>query len=160
KWDFDKTVEKQGAALNDDQKKAMIDYLKGMLGEGANIWFGTDGKSVLLVTAKDWAEAQSQVDGYVKGTTPLSQSQPFKDTANHRPADASVMMLVDVPQYSEALVKLIVGMLQQSGLPIPIPPGIEKPAIKGKTSYLGISVTLEANRGGIDTWIAAASVND
>jgi hypothetical protein len=160
KWDLDKTVEKQGAVLSDDQKKAMGEYLKGMLGEGADIWFGTNGKAVLLVTAKDWAAAQALVDGYVKGTTPLGQSQPFKDAAKHLPSEASVLALVDVPQYSEVVVKAVVGMLQQSGLPIPIPPGFEKPAVKGKTSYLGLGATLGPGRGGFDVWVAAVSVND
>jgi hypothetical protein len=160
KWDLDKTVEKQGAALGEDQKKAMIEYMKSLLGDGADIWFGTDGKAVLLVTAKDWAQAQSLVDNYVKGTTALGQSVSFKDATKHLPPDASVMMLIDVPQYSEVVVKAVVGLLQSSGLPFPIPPGIEKPAMKGKTSYLGLGVTLEPGRGGFDLWVAAASVND
>jgi hypothetical protein len=160
KWDLEKTVDKQGAALNEDQKKVMIEYMKGMLGEGADIWLGTDGKTVLQVTAKDWSEARALVDGYVKGSTPLGQSQPFKDAAKHLPSEASVLMLVDVPQYSEVLVKVVVGILQQSGLPIPIPPGFEKPAVKGKTTYLGVGVSLEPGRAGFDVWIGASNVHE
>jgi hypothetical protein len=160
KFDLEKTVERQGAALNDDQKKAMAEYLKAALGEGANIWFGTDGKTVLQVTGKDWPEAQAKVDRYLKGDGALGQSQAFKDAAKQLPPDASALMLLDVPQYSEVLVKMVVNMLQQSGLPVPIPPGIEKPAVKGNTSYLGMSVTLEPGRAGLDVWLATTSVHD
>ena len=51
-------------------------------------------------------------------------------------------------------------MLQAPGLPIPIPPGFEKPAVKGKTSYLGVGLNLESGRGSFDLWLSATSVND
>lgn len=71
-----------------------------------------------------------------------------------------MVMLVDVPQMTEVMVKAVVTVLQASGLPIPIPPGIEKPAVKAKTSFLGLGLTLASGRGGFDLWLSATSIND
>ena len=161
KWDLEKTVEKQGgAAMTDDQKKAMVEYMRSLLGEGSDVWFGTDGKAVVQLTAKDWESALDLLDRYQKGEHTIGSSQAYKDTVKQLAAENSLVMLVDVPQMAEVMVKAGVTMLQQSGLPIPIPPGFEKPAVKSKTSYLGIGMTLESGRGSFDMWLSATSVND
>jgi hypothetical protein len=160
KWDLDKMFEKLGAALNEGQKKAMAEYMKAMLGEGMDLWFGTDGKTVLTVIARDWPAARALVDRYLKGEGTVGQTQPFQDAAKHLPANASLLMLINVPQYAEMIVKAVVSILRQSDLPIPIPEGFEKPAVKGQPSYLGIGLTLEPGRGGFDVWVAATSAHD
>jgi hypothetical protein len=160
KWDLEKTVEKQGAALSDDQKKAMIEYMKSMLGEGSDVWLGTDGKTVVQVTAKDWEEARDLLDRYQKGENTVGSSPAYKDAVKHLPAENSMVLLADVPQVTEMMVKSVVTMLQGSGLPIPIPPGFEKPSVKPKTSYVGVAFTLESGRGSLDLWLSATSIND
>ncbi len=160
KWDIEKTVEKQGAALNDEGKKAMAEYMKTLLGEGADVWFGTDGKTVVQVIAKDWSAAKALLDRYQKGEDSIGASQPYKDAVKHLSANNSIVALMDVPQYTEVMVKSIVTMLQGQGLPIPIPPGFEKPAVKGKTSYLGVGITLESGRASLDLWLSVVSIND
>jgi hypothetical protein len=160
KWDLEKTVEKQGAALGDDQKKAMIENMKSLLGEGSNFWIGTDGKTVVQVTAKDWDEARALLDRLQKGEQTLGSSQAFKDTVKHLPAENSMLLLADVPQATEMIVKSVVTALQGFGLGNQIPPGIEKPSIKPKTSYVGLAVTLESGRGSLDVWLSATSIND
>jgi hypothetical protein len=160
KWDLDKMLEKQGAALNDAQKQMMTEYFKAMLGEGMDLWFGTDGKTVLQVMAKDWPAARALVDRYQKGTDTLGEAQPFKDAAKHLPAEGSMLMLMDVPKYAEIIAKVGVGIVKQSGLPLQLPPDFEKPAVKGQTSYLGMGLTLGPGRGGFDLWLSATSVHD
>jgi hypothetical protein len=160
KWDLEKTVEKQGAAMTDEQKKAMIEYMRSLVGEGADLWFGTDGKAVVQLTAKDWDEARALLDRYQKGESTVGSETAYKDTVKHLPAENSLLVLADVPQTAEVMVKAVVTMLQGSGLPIPIPPGFEKPAIKAKTSFLGVGFTLEPGRGSLDLWLSAQSVND
>jgi hypothetical protein len=162
KWDLEKTIEKQAAAagMNDDQKKAMVEYMKSIVGEGTDVWFGTDGKTMMQVTAKDWESARDLLDRYQKGEQTLGSSQAYKDTIKNLTAENSMVMLVDVPQMTEVMVKAVVTVLQASGLPIPIPPGIEKPAVKAKTSFLGLGLTLASGRGSFDLWLSATSIND
>jgi hypothetical protein len=160
KWDLEKTVEKQGAAMTDEQKKAMVEYMRSIVGEGSDVWFGTDGKTVVQVTAGDWEAARELLDRYQKSQHTVGSEQAYKDTVKHMPAENSLLVLADVPQTAEVMVKAVVTMLQGSGLPIPIPPGFEKPAIKAKTSFLGVAATLEPGRGSLDLWLSAQSVND
>jgi hypothetical protein len=161
KWDLEKTIEKQGGAAlaNDEQKKAMVELMRSLLGEGSNIWFGTDGKTMVQVTAKDWDAARKYLDRYQKGDGTVGQSQAFKDTVKHLPADASMIALMDVPQYSEVFVKGVVLGLQSSGL-VPVPPGSDKPAIKAKTTYMGVGMRMDSGRARFDMWLSAQSVND
>jgi hypothetical protein len=160
KWDLEKTVEKQSAALNEDQKKALMEYMKATLGEGSNMWLGTDGKVVVQVTAKDWDEARLLLDRYVKGEQAVGSTQAYKDAVKQLPAENSMLMLADVPQVAEGVVKAISGMLRSSGLPLNIPPGFETPDIKAKTSFAGLAVTLEPGRASVDVWLPATSIND
>jgi hypothetical protein len=161
KWDLEKTVEKQAAALNDDQKKALVESLKGLIGEGSDVWIGTDGKTVLQVTAKDWSAAKALIDSYQKGDGSLGKSQAYKDTVKHLPPNSSVTALIDVPQGAETGAKFVVGLMQGMGLGGQLPPGFDgKPAAKAKTSYLGIGVAMESGRGSLDLWVPAVSVND
>jgi hypothetical protein len=160
KFDIEKTVDKQGAAMTDEQKKAMVEYMKTLLGEGSNLWFGTDGKVMVQVVAKDWPAAQKLLDSHQKGEDTVGQSQAYKDALKHLPGHNSLVALADVPQYSEVMVKSFAAMLQATPFPFPIPPGIDKPAVKPKTTYLGVGFTLESGRGSFDLWLSAASVND
>ncbi len=160
KWDLEKTVEKQGAAMTAEQKKAMIEYMRSMLGDGTDLWFGTDGKVVVQITAKGWDEARDLLDRYQKGERTVGSTEAYKDAVKHLPAENSILMLADVPQLTETMVKSVVTMLQGSGLPIPIPPGFEKPSVNPKTSFGGLAITLESGRGGLDVWLSATSIND
>jgi len=163
RWDLEKTVATRGGgALGDDQKKAMVEYLKSQMGERTDLWFGTDGKTVLQVTAPDWDSARRLVDQYVKNEGTVGETQAFKDAVKYLPADNSMLTLLDVPQYTEFAVKAAMGTISQFGgaLPIPIPPGFEKPAVKGKTSYGALGITLESGRAGLDAWLSAASVHE
>src|SRR5262249_11149150 len=148
------------AALPDEQKKGMIEYMKTLLGEGAELWFGSDGQSMVQVIAKDWPAARTLLERYQKGEDAVGASQPYKDAIKQLPASGSMVILADVPQYAEVMVKSVVSMLQGFPIPIPIPPGFEKPAVKPKTTFLGAGMTLESGRGSFDVWLSAASVND
>ena len=159
KWDLEKTVEKQGAAMSDDQKKAMVEYMKSMLGEGSDVWFGTDGKTVVQVTAKDWDEAQNLLDRYQKGEdsrrlvagvqghgqAPARREQPVvagRRAASHR----------DDGQ---------VGGDDAAGVgpADPDPARLREAVGQAKTSYVGLAITLES-AAAASTWLPATSIND
>ena len=50
-----------------------------LLGEGARYWFGSDGKTFVQVTAKDWASAQKLLDGYLEGKSTIGGQPTFRD---------------------------------------------------------------------------------
>lgn len=160
KWDLEATVARLlPGEVGPQPKKMLIEQIKYYVGEGANLWFGTDGKVVVLVNASDWPTARALVDGYQKKNGMLAESQPFRDVAKHLPMNASSWMLLDVPRYSEAYVKQLAISSAGAG-PSGLPPGFEKPAVKAQTTYLGLAANLEPGRAAFDLWFAAASAHD
>jgi hypothetical protein len=157
-WDLEKMVEKQDAAgqLNEQQKKALLEYQKSMLGEGTNIWFGTDGKTYLQVTAKDWKTAQALIDAYLQAKSKVGDQDAFKEARQHLPPDVTMLSMIDLPLYSQAIVEGIKPLLQSGGLPVAIP----APAGKAKTTYLGLDAVLEPERGSIGLWLPGTAVNE
>jgi hypothetical protein len=157
-WDLEKMVEQQNAAgqFNEQQKKALLDYQKSMLGEGTNIWFGTDGKSYLQVTAKDWKTAQALIDAYLQAKSKVGDVDAYKDARQQLPPDVTILTMVDLPLYTQAIVEGIKPLLQAGGLPIAIP----APAGKAKTTYLGLDIVLQPERGSFDVWVPGSAVNE
>jgi hypothetical protein len=161
KWDLEKTVDRQAAAaaLPADAKAAMVEYMRSFLGDGQEVWFGTDGKAVLQVTAKDWAAAKALIDRYRKGDPALADEAGFKEALKQLPADASFVGLIDVPRTAEAVVPPFLNMMQALGATVPVPAGFGKPAVKGKAGFWGVAVTLAPERGSFDLWVSANSVD-
>ena len=70
RFDFDKAV----SELPDEAKESSRDSLRrAMGGDTLNLWFGTDGKVLLQLTAKDWAEARALGEAYLAGTPSLEK---------------------------------------------------------------------------------------
>ena len=157
-WDLEKMVEQQDAAgrLNEQQKKALLEYQKSMLGEGTNVWFGTDGKTYLQVVGKDWKTAQALIDAYLQAKSKVGEQDAFKDSRQQLPPDVTFLSMVDVPLYAQAIVEGIRPLLQSGGLPVNIP----APAGKASTAYLGLDVVLQPQRGSFDLWLPGTAVNE
>ena len=124
-WDVEKM------AAGGDASKAKLAALKKLLGDGLNLWFGTDGKTFVQVTAPDWDAAQKQLDGYQKGDDPIGADKQFAAVRKALPAEATVVMVIDAGRFSERI-----GGLMQPPLQTP-------DALKGKPVYIGVAATLE-----------------
>jgi hypothetical protein len=149
-WDLDKMMEKAPGG------KEMVEAMKKLLGEGANSWFGTDGKVYVQITAKDWDSAKRQLDEYLDGSNSAGQHKPFQETWKQLPSQTTVVGLIDLPQYVQIIAEFVGPAFKAQGLPVNIP---HLKASKGKT-YLGIAVILEPTRGSLELWIPGTTANE
>jgi hypothetical protein len=156
-WDLDKMAEQAAAGrpLGEDAKKQVIEGLKGMLGEKLTIWFGTDGKVVLQVSAGDWATASKLLEQFKAGKHTAASAAPFRDARKEMPRETTLLGLVDIVQYAGPMMDMIKPMIG-----FPLPPGYPAPAEKGATGFLGLAVTLEPRAGGLDLFISADAVRE
>jgi hypothetical protein len=158
-WDIDKMVEGAGPAANTEEgKKAMTAMMKSMLGEGVTVWFGSDGKNMVKVMAPDWSTAKAILDSYFDKKATIGDSEAFKETRKHLPAEATLLYLVDVPQYAVLIGQAMEPMF--ASMQLPIPPGAFRPAVKGKTCYIGLAVTLQPLQGSFDFWLPGKAANE
>jgi hypothetical protein len=149
-WDLEKMMEKSPGG------KQMAEAMKKLMGEGANSWFGSDGKIYVQVTAKNWESARRQLDEYLDGTNAISQNKAFQETWKQLPAETTVVGLMDLPQYVAVIADFVGPALQGQGLPFNIP---QLKASKGKT-YLGLALVLEPTRGSVEIWFPGTAANE
>jgi len=154
-WDFEKMAEpvaQQGEAA----KKQYIESMKKLLGDKMTFWFGTDGQTVVQVVATDWPAAQKLLDQYSKGAKTVGESKAFRDARKEMPARTSFLGLIDAVQMFGTILDIARPMLPVAGLP----PGWPNMPAKPTASYVGISVTLQPQRGGLDLFITAAAAKE
>src|SRR5262249_13305458 len=153
-WDFEKMMEQLGEApgLPDEFKKKMPGIMKKWLGTDVNVWFGTDGKSVVHVVAKTFKEAQVLLDQFTQGKKPIAEQQAYKEARKELPKESTVLVLMDSPAYAKMGFDVVGAIMP---LPIPLPP-------PGKTNatYLGVAVTAKPERGSFDLWIPGATAQE
>jgi hypothetical protein len=153
-WDFEKMAEPI-AQKGEEAKKQFIEGMKGLLGEKMTIWFGTDGKSVVQVTAPDWEAARKILDEYLNGVNMAGDVPAFRDVRKEMPAETSLLALIDAVQSLGAVVEGLKPMLAGFAPPNwPVMPG------KGAPSYVGVAVTLQPQRGGFDFFLSAAAAQE
>ena len=153
-YDFDKIV----AALPEEARaaqKAMLEKVSG--GPKQTIWFGTDGKAVITVTATDADTAKALLEAYTSGKSVLDGDKAYAATRKNLPAQTSYLTLLETGRIVEMMGDTLksIGNIQPGALPIQIP---ELKAPKGETSYIGIALTLKPKHGTIDVFVPAAAV--
>jgi hypothetical protein len=157
-WDYDKTMENQaGKQIPEEMRKQLAESMKKLMGDGAKIWFGTDGKSYVQITAKDWEAAQEYLNQYLDGKTAIKNQKAYQETRKKLPSEATLISLLDALPYCQAMGNYVLSTLKALPLPINIPVQA-LPAVKGNPAYLGMAVTLESGYGGLDFWLPASAV--
>ena len=154
-WDFEKMAEpiaQQGEGV----KKQYIEAMKKILHDKMTLWFGTDGKSVVQVCAADWQAAQKLLEQYSKGTGTVGDVKAFRDVRKEMPARTSLLGLIDAVHMFGTMVEAFRPMIPAGQLP----PGWPIMPPKGTTSFVGMSVTLQPQRGGFDFFISAAAAKE
>jgi hypothetical protein len=145
-----------GAELPEEAKKQLVKGMESLIGEKMHYWFGSDGKVVLTVIAKDWAAAEKLLEEYHKGGKAVGTVAAFRDVRKELPAEATLLGLMDAVQYGSAIVEMIKPMV---GGFVPLPPNF--PAKPSKdASYFGGAVTLSGERGSLDVFISAPAVHE
>jgi hypothetical protein len=154
-WDLDKMMSAAGAQLPEAFRKQMVEGMKQLMGEEINSWLGTDGKVVIQVTANDWESAKKTLDQYYKDTGTVGEEKGFAAVRKQLPEQASVVVMMDVVQYTGDIIDFLGPVLQSSGasLPAKFPK-----AVKDKPGFLGVAITMESNRGGYDVAVPADTV--
>jgi hypothetical protein len=158
-WDFDKMLNRPGAAATPPAvAKQVRASMEKMMGTSMTIWFGTDGKQFVQVFGPDWDMAKKELDAFLDKKSPIGDQAAYRDSRKQLPADTSMFVLVDLPQYAVVIGDMIQSIVGATGAPIP--PGAFTPAAKGKTSFGGFAVTLQPQRADFDGWLPATAVNE
>jgi hypothetical protein len=155
-WDLEKMAAQSsgGAPLPEETRKQLADAMKKVMGEESRVWFGSNGKTYLQVTARDWEAAKKVIDSRGKGG--VAATKAFQKARKEMPAEATVLALVDVVRYLGAVSEVIKPLL---GGVLPLPPGV--PAVeKAQPSYVGASATLQRRGGSFDAVITASAVQE
>ena len=151
-FDFEATV----AALPEMVRETTMAALKRVANEKTTLWLGTDGKSVVTVTAKDWAAAAALLDDQLGGKATVGGEAGFKLTRKNLPATANLISLAETSQ-------MIVGLAEQMkavGDNIPGFPAIGgvKP-VKGEATYIGFAVVMKGDTATIDGFLPGTALN-
>ncbi len=152
-WDFDKLAEPAAAKGGEDAKKQLIEFFKGFLGEKMNVWFGTDGKTAVQLVAPDWETASKLLDQYTKG----GSSAMVKALRKEMPARTSFLAMFDGIQMLKLFLDFTKPLLPPG---LPLPPDWPNMSAKGALAYIGLAVTLQPNRGGLDLFLTADAVGE
>jgi len=155
-WDFDKMAEQVAAKGGEDAQKQFVEAMKGVMGEKLTVWFGTDGKSVVQVSAADWASARKLLDEFTKGGKTAGDAKAFQDARKEMPARTSLLGLFDTVQLGGMITDVMKPFMGNA----PVPPNWPNKPAKGTVAYVGMSVTLQPQRGSLDTFITAAAAQE
>jgi hypothetical protein len=155
-WDFDKMLE-QAQGVPEAMKEKMIAGMKKMMGNGLNIWFGSNGKVYVQVSAPDWESAKKLLDAYLDSTNTVGNQKAFQDVRKNLPAQASALILIDLPPFAQTIFSFVQEMLPAGT----VPPNVPAPAApQGKHSYLGVAVVLQEGSGSLDLFVPVSAVQD
>jgi hypothetical protein len=155
-WDFDKMAEQIAAKGGEDAKKQFTETMKSVMGEKLTVWFGTDGKSVVQVSAADWASAKKLLDEFTKGGKTAGDARAYQDARKEMPARTSFLGLFDTVQLTSMITDVMKPFMGNA----PVPPNWPNKPAKGTAAYVGLSVTLQPQRGSLDTFITAAAARE
>jgi hypothetical protein len=141
----------------------MKTQLERMVGEEMKMWFGTDGKTYVAATAKDWKSAKAMIEEYTQGKQPLAKDDAFRLVRRNLPADATGMFLFDTGRCVYEIVEFARDMLQGIGGLIPggapgamAIPVLPKPT--GGAAYTGIALSLRPEVAKVDIFVPTTAV--
>jgi hypothetical protein len=141
-WD----LEKLGGGLP-GAPAGLGETMKKMMGEGMSMWFGTDGKTYVQASGKDWKEAKHYLDAYLDGKGTLEKDAGYAAVRKHLPQRSTMLVLVNLPRYIGVIAQMFVAQA-------------DAPSLKGKPSYLGMAITLQPELGSFDLWIPGSAVSE
>ena len=156
-FDLDKLVPEKagGKETPEGMRKAQIEMMRKIMGEGMTAWLGTDGKELVQVTAKDWDAAEKLLDQYYKGENTAGDDKAFVTARKELPARATVVELIDAMQYAGLILEFVKPLMESSGAKLPVT--LPEP-VKGQPGYIGFAAALEGDRAGLDFVVTAEAV--
>lgn len=150
-FDFEATVKD----LPDGAKETTLAQLKRTLSEQTTVWVGTDGKAVVQVIAKDWAAATAALDGYLDNKKSVGAVDGFKQARRQLPADATLLMMVNVGEVATMLLDTFRAM----GDAMSNLPAIKKlKPLTGPPAFIGLAVALAGDTATADVFVPGAAI--
>ena len=151
KFDFEATVKD----LPEAAREAALAQIKRTVGEKMTVWIGTDGKSVVQVSAKDWDAASSAGPVPRRPRKPLGATAGYKLTRKNLPPDASLLMMFETGQ----TLTMILDMLRGLEGVIPDVPKIGKvKPLKGDPTFVGAAITLKGDTATANLFVPAPAI--
>jgi hypothetical protein len=158
-YDFDKLLPAStgGKEIPEALHKQQVEMLHKMMGEAMTAWVGADkeAKTVVQVSAKDWAVAEKLLDQYYKGENTVGGDKAFLTARKELPAKATVVEMIDMVQYVGLILDYVKPLLESAGTKVPFK--LPEP-VKGSPGYVGFAATLEGDTAGMDLVVTAESV--
>lgn len=150
-FDFEGTV----AALPENAKEVALENFKRSISEKTTIWIGTDGKTVIQVSAKDWPTAKETIDKYIDGKLTIGGDPAFKATRDQLPANATVLIIAETASILTSLVDMARTLAQS----VPGAPaiGTVKP-VKGEPTYVGFALALKGETIGMTVFVPTGAM--
>jgi hypothetical protein len=150
-YDFERAV----ADLPENQREAARASARRTVGgDESTIWLGTDGKTVLQLAAREWADAKGLAEAWLSRSAPLAKDEAYQFTRKQLPPEATMLVMLDTAQTVYSLYSVFQGAA--AGLPKG-PPEAGAPA--GKPAYLGLAVVLRPGHGRFELFVPAAAVD-
>jgi len=145
-YDLEATV----ASLPEGIRESTLETLKKSQPEKTSMWLGTDNKTVILLSAKDWSAAKATFDKYLDAKEVVGNDRGFQLTRDQLPADATLLMIAETGTTITSIFDSVKGISQA----IPGFPqiGAIKPP-KGDPTYVGLAITLKGETIGISGFI-------
>jgi hypothetical protein len=153
-FDFAASVE----GLPEPARDAALAQFKRMMAEKTTFWLAGDGKSLIQVNAKNWADAKSMLDEYFDAKDTVGGDAGFQVVRKNLPEQASLIYLLETGDVVAGLVeqaKAVAGQIPGGGLP---EIGSVKP-VKGDPTYLGFAIVLKGQVAGAELFFPGTSMN-
>jgi hypothetical protein len=150
-YDFEATVRD----LPENLRENTLAQIKRTVGEKMLVWIGTDGKSVVELSGKNWDTASSALERFFEGKEPLGDTDGYKLTRKNLPADASLLMMFET---AETLTMLLDTLRALEGT-IPDFPKIGKiKPLKGDHTFIGVAVTLKGDTASANLFVPTPAI--
>ncbi len=150
-FDFDATVKD----LPDGLKENTLEQIKRVVAEKTTLWIGTDGKTVVQLTAKNWDAAAGTFDRFLDGRKSIGDAAGFKLTRQNLPPEASALHLVETGQTLTTLLDIIRAM--EGTVPDLPKIGKLKP-LRGEPTFLGVAVTLKGDTATANVFVPGTAI--
>lgn len=151
-WDVERMLTKQfGPDMPEEFHKQMKTFLSRMIGAGKHVWFGSNGKDFVQISASDWDSTREKLDQLLDRRKTLSGQKAFEETRKHLPPNVTALHLLEMSAYGEFMAQLLEGLADRKG-------PTAAPARKGETAYVGFAITAEPNQLRLDGWLPAAAL--
>jgi len=148
-YDLDKML----SDVSGPGRRPMLAGLKKMIGDGVSFWFGTDGRTFVQATGKDWVSAKRQLDQYFTSDGSAAKDEAFAAVRKELPAEANLIVLLDVVQFTGAALDYLRPLAETAG-----GTGPKLPAVKGKSAYVGAALTLRPQRVDAELFVPSDAV--